>query len=505
MFSWIRGPSGSEPAENPYIEPPETPAPIFAARAIKHAIFGTPQPPETVKPIEKVPAPKNNRVAALQAESSRTRPPASNDVSDQDGPKLAGILSTPGANKERKTVSFGTQVVDNEGKKSDIEARSGLPSNYPGKFPSPWTPKADVTEEVKVRSSAKLKEALYDAKTSKEPHRPGPDSKALPIRGAPAPQRLAPIARAKDDQDITIDIDQPRSESGKYWKEQYESYAKRSEKEMNKLIKRQQLAKDYARKKDAERLEVASQLETEQIKHREREKELEDKNREYKEKLRQALAEQNRLSVENATLKRRLAALESGSKEVLEDEPISDLEGNFDQPMLDPQQASLCKLDATPVSNRRRGKKPQPSPTAERNFRPRDAQSEHALSQAQSRAASVSRKPRPSRHAKSSEASDDPWLANDDSATNQQERMAKGMDKREVESEEHRPTRQGKARSITIASRPGAERTLQPLSNPSSTPKAEDARRKLAMERVAQKKRERQMGKENVKGSSVRE
>ncbi|KAK7551972.1 spindle pole body formation-associated protein-domain-containing protein, partial [Phyllosticta citricarpa] len=354
MFSWIRGPSGSaptdtmnpEPAENPYIEPPETPAPIFAARAIKHAIFGTPQPPETVKPIEKVPAPKNNRVAALQAESSRTRPPASNDVSDQDGPKLAGILSTPGANKERKTVSFGTQVVDNEGKKSDIEARSGLPSNYPGKFPSPWTPKADVTEEVKVRSSAKLKEALYDAKTSKEPHRP------------------APIARAKDDQDITIDIDQPRSESGKYWKEQYESYAKRSEKEMNKLIKRQQLAKDYARKKDAERLEVASQLETEQIKHREREKELEDKNREYKEKLRQALAEQNRLSVENATLKRRLAALESGSKEVLEDEPISDLEGNFDQPMLDPQQASLCKLDATPVSNRRRGKKPQPSPTA---------------------------------------------------------------------------------------------------------------------------------------------
>ncbi|KAK8169958.1 spindle pole body formation-associated protein-domain-containing protein, partial [Phyllosticta citrichinensis] len=301
MFSWIRGPSGSapadtmdpEPVDNPYLEPPETPAPVFAARAIKHAIFGTPQPPETVKPIEKATAAlRNNRVAALQAESSRARPPASNDASDQDGPKLAGILSTPGANKERKTVSFGTQVVDNEGKKSDIGARSGLPSNYPGKFPSPWTPKTDVTEDAKIRSSAKLKEALYDAKMSKEPHRP------------------APLARAKDDQDITIDIDQPRSESGRYWKEQYESYAKRSEKEMNKLIKRQQIAKDYARKKDAERLEVASQLETEQMKHREREKELEDKNREYKEKLRQAMAEESRLSIENATLKRRLAALE---------------------------------------------------------------------------------------------------------------------------------------------------------------------------------------------------
>ncbi|KAK8171547.1 spindle pole body formation-associated protein-domain-containing protein [Phyllosticta citrichinensis] len=496
-----------EPVDNPYLEPPETPAPVFAARAIKHAIFGTPQPPETVKPIEKATAAlRNNRVAALQAESSRARPPASNDASDQDGPKLAGILSTPGANKERKTVSFGTQVVDNEGKKSDIGARSGLPSNYPGKFPSPWTPKTDVTEDAKIRSSAKLKEALYDAKMPKEPHRPGPDTKAVPIRGAPAPQRLAPLARAKDDQDITIDIDQPRSESGRYWKEQYESYAKRSEKEMNKLIKRQQIAKDYARKKDAERLEVASQLETEQMKHREREKELEDKNREYKEKLRQAMAEESRLSIENATLKRRLAALESGSKEVFEEDPIADLEKDFDQPMLDPQQASLCKLDATPVSHRRSGKKPQPSPSAERKPRPRDTQSGDP-SQARSRAASASRKPRPSRHVKGSEALDDPWLVNGESAINQHGESGKSIEEREVESQGHRPLRQAKATSgVTIASRPGAaERSLQPLSNPSGTPKAEDARRKLAMERIAQKKRERQMGKENVRGSSVGE
>ncbi|KAK8199527.1 spindle pole body formation-associated protein-domain-containing protein [Phyllosticta capitalensis] len=494
-----------EPVENPYLEPPETPAPVFAARAIKHAIFGTPQAPETVKPIEKGPALRNNRVAALQAESSRPRP--SNDANDQDGPKLAGILSTPGAAKERKTVSFGTHVVDNEGKKSNIGNRSGLPNDYPGKFPSPWTPKTGLMEEPKVRSSDRLKEALYDAKTSKDTQRAHPDNSAAPIRGAPAPQRLAPMPRAKDDQDITIDIDQPRSDSGKYWKEQYESYSKRSETEMNKLIKRQKLAKEFAKKKDEERLDLATKLEAERKKHREREKELEDKNREYKEKLRQSMAENSKLSVENAMLKRRLAALERGSKEVVEEEPMSDLEKDFEQQMqdLDPQQASLCRLDATPISHRRSGKaKSMPSPTSERKSRLDNAYSGQVQIQARNRAASASRKPRPSRRAKGPESSDDPWLANGDSAFGQQDQATKGSDEQTVGSEELQPLRPGKTSSgATSASRPRAERSLQPMSNPSGTPKAEDARRKLAMERVAQRKRERQRGKENAKESAV--
>lgn len=54
---------------------------------------------------------------------------------ESDQAKLNGILMTPGtAATRRKTVSFGAHVVDNEGKKSIVPGRSGLPNNCPGNF-----------------------------------------------------------------------------------------------------------------------------------------------------------------------------------------------------------------------------------------------------------------------------------------------------------------------------------------------------------------------------------
>ncbi|KAG9539549.1 hypothetical protein KCU77_g22902, partial [Aureobasidium melanogenum] len=45
MLSWITGSKGLEEVEDAFPEAPETPAHVFAARAFKHAIFGTPAPP----------------------------------------------------------------------------------------------------------------------------------------------------------------------------------------------------------------------------------------------------------------------------------------------------------------------------------------------------------------------------------------------------------------------------------------------------------------------------
>ena len=317
MFSWITGPRITDVIEDlqpgmlqkapmhtellltlsesnyesTFIEPPETPAHQFAVNAFKHAIFGTPaaeDPNNTSK--------KSFMKAKLDAANAKTiEIPAPKDEGPQSSPSKqpGGILMTPGtANKGRKTVSFGSQVVDNEAKRGNI-GKSGIPSDCPGKFPSPWTPgtqlKLDPSSDKRPRT--KLTEALLDARTTTQP-------------------KSGQKPKARDDSDITIDLGAPRSESGKYWKEQYESYAERSEKEMKKVVAKQQLAKKFALKKDGEVTELATKLEQERKRFRQRERELEEQNKDYQERLRQAMAESMSASIEVAALKARVATLE---------------------------------------------------------------------------------------------------------------------------------------------------------------------------------------------------
>lgn len=200
---------------------------------------------------------------------------------------------TPGTtNKGRKTVSFGSHVVDNEGKRNNA-GKSGIPNDCPGKFPSPFTPgtqlKPDPASDNRPRT--KLTEALLDARTTKQP-------------------KSGQKPKARDDSDITLDLGAPRSESGKYWKDQYESYAERSEKEMKKVISKQQLAKKFAMKKDGEVTELATKLEQERKRFRQRERDLEQQNKDLQERLRLALSESMSSSVEVAALKARVATLE---------------------------------------------------------------------------------------------------------------------------------------------------------------------------------------------------
>ncbi|KAJ4358919.1 hypothetical protein N0V95_002625 [Ascochyta clinopodiicola] len=301
MFSWITGPRitnviedlQAEPAyESTFIDPPETPAHQFAVKAFKHALFGTPAPEDLNHATRKFEA--RAKVALANAKSTELPVPKDNDLSQSPSKRVGGILMTPGtATKGRKTVSFGSQIEDNEGKRSGIN-RSGIPNDCPGKFPSPWTPgtelRLDSASEKRPRT--KLTEALLDARTATQPK---------------SGQKL----KARDDSDITLDLGAPRSESGKYWKEQYESYAERSEREMKKVVAKQQLAKKFAMKKDSEVTELATKLEQERKRFRSRERELEQQNKDYQERLRQAMAENTSTSIEAAALRSRIAALES--------------------------------------------------------------------------------------------------------------------------------------------------------------------------------------------------
>jgi hypothetical protein len=272
------------------MEPPETPAPMFAVRAFKHALFGTPQPvarDHTIRTLKKMKDLEESKDAPKQEKEMGKNPTLEKpeESSRPCSPTKPGILLTPGTIRtRRKGVTFGAQVVDNESKKP---SRSGIPNNCPGKFPSPWTPKiVDAPEEK--RPKTKLTEELYSARaTGTSPKKPK-------------------ITRARDDGDITMDMMEPRSESGRYWKEQYMSYSQKSEEETKKLIAKQKLAKEYARKKDAEATDYRRQLEQEKNRRRGKEASLKDEVKELREHLRKALAENLQASTELALLRQRL-------------------------------------------------------------------------------------------------------------------------------------------------------------------------------------------------------
>lgn len=66
--------------------------------------------------------------------------------------------------------------------------------------------------------------------------------------------------------DVTIDLNEPHSNSGRYWKEEYQKYHDGAKAEMEKLLKYKQLAKTYAQQKDTQVTRLAERLREEQAK-----------------------------------------------------------------------------------------------------------------------------------------------------------------------------------------------------------------------------------------------
>ncbi|KAG9953628.1 hypothetical protein KCU85_g980, partial [Aureobasidium melanogenum] len=243
MLSWITGSKDPEEVEDAFPEAPETPAHVFAARAFKHAIFGTPAPPneatyaqETttrqsveidskphVKPVE-MPTRSKHDINAIVLPSAPGLSPT----------KPNGILMTPGTTRRNKSVSFGAQVLDNESKKQGSNAFPGDGLAQPGSTSS--------------RARTKLTVQLQE------------------VRDSAQKVKTSQTQRAKDDTDLTMDYMEPRSQSGKYWKREYESYAENTQREMKKLVIKQKAAKDYAKEKEDEVADLRTQLRQERLK-----------------------------------------------------------------------------------------------------------------------------------------------------------------------------------------------------------------------------------------------
>ncbi|KAK3713918.1 hypothetical protein LTR37_008168 [Vermiconidia calcicola] len=265
MLHWLAGQRQTEGPTDPdttgYLEPPETPAPVFAVRAFKHAIFGTPQTTQ--------PKPRRNSTTEngrpRNGDSKPLRPGITRPKSASDAQTLAkqqvqdvpdplasptkGILLTPGtAAAKKKNVTFGDHVVDNEEKRP---MKSGLPGDCPGNFPESET---KVVEDVdsadedaeKGRGRNKLNEALERARDDSKKRRPRIER------------------RGKKDKvgvdDVPGEFAEPTAESGKYWKHEYDIYRTNTQREVKKLITKQKAAKSFAHAKDIQCTELADDL-----------------------------------------------------------------------------------------------------------------------------------------------------------------------------------------------------------------------------------------------------
>lgn len=239
-------------------EEPETPAPTFAMRALRSALLGTPH----VKQEQNHGQAVVDAARSDQHEGFYTSHPSRIGLPPSP---TKGILLTPGtgANK-RKTVSFGGLMP-----KDGDDVRKSLNSKAETRelqIPQTWTDSSpEKAGEVTITKS------LFEARLGDSKRRIHTSSVRLNAEN----QERASSAKQDDarsiDQarmapqmpDTTVDLNLPCSTSGKYWKDEYEQYHRKSNRELKRIIQHGQTIRSYAQRKDSEATCLNKKLKTE--------------------------------------------------------------------------------------------------------------------------------------------------------------------------------------------------------------------------------------------------
>ncbi len=255
-------------------EPPETPAPLFAVRAFKTAIFGTPHPDQSVvrcstQPVEQKsdiaktqPAKKVEGSQAHDLEDGYFDEPAAVIKVDPLASPTKGILLTPGTGTtRRKTVSFGTLIADAQ-KKEDQSPSIG--ANCDSVLKSQRNPEVpDASSRIQPRHSS-LTKTLIELSKQKSNNQ---TVSVVSSKEGHAKESASGIGAQTENTDQiadgTVDLSQPCSRSGQHWKAEYEQYHQRSNREMKKIIMYGQNVKSYAVKKDSEATGLGEKLKKE--------------------------------------------------------------------------------------------------------------------------------------------------------------------------------------------------------------------------------------------------
>ncbi|KAK9471530.1 uncharacterized protein V1510DRAFT_420182 [Dipodascopsis tothii] len=86
-----------------------------------------------------------NILSNSQSTNSSTQQGFSTPLKAQNTFSPAGIMRTPGTIGAKKAVKFAASVAP-ENETAVPRIKSGLPKNFPGKFPSPFTPRSSFTD-----------------------------------------------------------------------------------------------------------------------------------------------------------------------------------------------------------------------------------------------------------------------------------------------------------------------------------------------------------------------
>lgn len=268
---------------------PATPAPLFAVRAFKTAIFGTPKSVDyQAQSIEaqqsrqqdlnkddtKVRQEPARSVARTHVEPGTTSLPSRKSFTAPDLPSdlnydplaspTKGILLTPGtAATRRKTVSFSARKEFRERTKSPENAadfdnngsKEGCVVQHP--ISEPQRKQSALTRTLIEMSTKRSSPPMQPTKPTESAAQSQMDNLITDESVQIAPKLSQPTV------DITLDLSQPRSRSGQHWKFEYDEYHKKSTREMKKIIQYGQNVKSYAAKKDLEATRLNEKLQKE--------------------------------------------------------------------------------------------------------------------------------------------------------------------------------------------------------------------------------------------------
>lgn len=240
---------------------PTTPAPVFAARAFKQLLWGTPKleegRPATSQPRRRTSAPKP-RTKSLAEDENAAVDETGPSTPKSAAPKRPGILLTPGTGgTRRKTVSFERKISAAQKDAAQLDKHVETPKVNPGRFPSPVTVRSKPADVAEPAATAESKQVLTTTATG---------------------------------------YAEPQTEEGRYWKSQYDSFLAKSTMEMKKLAKKEQVAKKFARYKDNEATKLAESLQREHA----RVEILEKQVAEYVTQLKLATAQGNQVATKDA-------------------------------------------------------------------------------------------------------------------------------------------------------------------------------------------------------------
>lgn len=129
-------------------------------------------------------------------------------------------------------------------------------------------------EGVPARPKTKLTQAMENARRNS-----GSTATTGTVQPEDAWEEVNEDSETDFDPDVTVDLNEPHSRSGKYWKEHFETYHAEAKAEMERLVKYKQLAKSYAKKKDEEAIDLNQRLKEEQERVKQMEKKVSEMGR----------------------------------------------------------------------------------------------------------------------------------------------------------------------------------------------------------------------------------